>query len=436
VYLSVDGATTWEAAGINGLTNAFLLSLALDPGDPSVRFSAAQISSNDNLRPLLKGGADPQSWIAVDGITNALQIVIDPIDHDIFYAGTGNDGVFKSTDGGLMWRRSSTGISGSFVLCLTLNPLNRSVLYACANSVLVRSRNSGGNWTAIDDDLRDESATQPARPRTVAVDPTTATTVYVATMDQGIFKSLDGGDTWDSADQGLASPAVHALAIDPTNTQVLYVGAFVPAGSPNPGGVHKSTDGGASWVPANGGDEQPIGAADIRALVDSGCPQIVYAATNAGVFRSIDRANNWTLINDGLFTLDVRALVIDPDNPSVLHVATYGGGVFSIEQTFRGSSVSCPATPTPGGPTLTPTVTAKPTATATPTTTAVSTSCAGDCDGSGSVRVDELIRAVRIALDLAPVSTCTAVDADGDGSVRVDELVRAVQRSLGGCPAS
>jgi hypothetical protein len=68
-----------------------------------------------------------------------------------------------------------------------------------------------------------------------------------------------------------------------------------------------------------------------------------------------------------------------------------------------------------------------------PTSTPESPGCAGDCDGSGAVRVDELVRAVRIALDLASVNTCSPVDADHDGRVRIDELVRAVQRSLGGC---
>jgi hypothetical protein len=60
--------------------------------------------------------------------------------------------------------------------------------------------------------------------------------------------------------------------------------------------------------------------------------------------------------------------------------------------------------------------------------------CVGDCDGNGLVRIDELIFAVNIALELASAESCPAVDPDGDGVVRVNELIRAVNSSLDGCP--
>lgn len=103
-------------------------------------------------------------------------------------------------------------------------------------------------------------------------------------------------------------------------------------------------------------------------------------------------------------------------------------------------------------PTLTPTVTPTPVATSTatstsnvPTATATPSSittasvtpsvgtCAGDCDGGGEVSIDELIRAVRIALGELPASACTAVDTDASGTADIGELVAAVARSLSGC---
>jgi hypothetical protein len=59
--------------------------------------------------------------------------------------------------------------------------------------------------------------------------------------------------------------------------------------------------------------------------------------------------------------------------------------------------------------------------------------CAGDCDGRNGVTVDELVRAVTIALGTFPVEECTAVDGNGDGVVTVDELVVAVNNALSGC---
>lgn len=62
--------------------------------------------------------------------------------------------------------------------------------------------------------------------------------------------------------------------------------------------------------------------------------------------------------------------------------------------------------------------------------------CAGDCDGDGAVRIEELIAGVRIALGERAVAACPAFDGNGDGAVGIDELVRAVTSALDGCPAT
>jgi hypothetical protein len=62
--------------------------------------------------------------------------------------------------------------------------------------------------------------------------------------------------------------------------------------------------------------------------------------------------------------------------------------------------------------------------------------CAGDCDGKGEVTIDEILRAVNIALGVRPISECLAADADQDGQVSIDELIAAVNSALVGCPVS
>ncbi|MBX3026205.1 PEP-CTERM sorting domain-containing protein [bacterium] len=69
----------------------------------------------------------------------------------------------------------------------------------------------------------------------------------------------------------------------------------------------------------------------------------------------------------------------------------------------------------------------------TPTPTQAPTTCAGDCNGDGTVTVNEIITGVTIALGSAPVDACAVLDADGDGQVAVNELILAVQRLLTGC---
>jgi len=59
--------------------------------------------------------------------------------------------------------------------------------------------------------------------------------------------------------------------------------------------------------------------------------------------------------------------------------------------------------------------------------------CYGDCGSDGAVTVDDLIRAVNIALGNVALSTCTRADESDDGRVTIDELVKAVNAALGGC---
>ncbi|HVM98436.1 MAG TPA: hypothetical protein VMT89_18725, partial [Candidatus Acidoferrales bacterium] len=91
------------------------------------------------------------------------------------------------------------------------------------------------------------------------------------------------------------------------------------------------------------------------------------------------------------------------------------------------------ATPTPTStdsptPTVTPIPSASPTATAPP--------CPGDCDGSGDVTVDELIKLVNVALGSAPISACPTADRDQSGDITIDEIIAAVNEALDGCPIS
>jgi hypothetical protein len=83
--------------------------------------------------------------------------------------------------------------------------------------------------------------------------------------------------------------------------------------------------------------------------------------------------------------------------------------------------------------TPTPSVTLTPSPTPTPTEMPTPVVCVGDCDGSVSVTVDELVRGVNIALGSADIHDCVAFDIDHDNQVTVDELVAAVNRALNGC---
>jgi len=155
----------------------------------------------------------------------------------------------------------------------------------------------------------------------IVVHPINADIAWAATVGGGVFRTLDGGATWQPASKGMDYDRVMALVVDPDNPNVLYAGT-------SDEGVFKSEDGGVSWRPSSAGmnPNEPIGAL----VVNPKQPNVVYAGSwSSGVFLSTDAGASWQLINDGLSTRSVRALAISSDG-KVVYAGTRGEGVFRV----------------------------------------------------------------------------------------------------------
>lgn len=174
--------------------------------------------------------------------------------------------------------------------------------------------------------------------KAIAIDPSTPTTLYVATDGGGVVKSTDGGSTWAPVNQGLIDLKVTALAIDWFTPSRIYAGT-------EDGGIFSSFDYGETWA-------SPIGQApitNIRAIVidRNSCPAnsppcrgIYVASQTNGVWRSTDGGSTYSQFNESLSNPAVTAMAIYPtiipDQPaqgSQLYIGTEGGGFF-----LRGTS--------------------------------------------------------------------------------------------------
>jgi len=159
----------------------------------------------------------------------------------------------------------------------------------------------------------------------LVIDPDDPATIYAGTRHNGVFKTTDGGTTWNSASAGLPDPWVWDLAIDPQNTDTLYVSLD--------SGVFKTTDAGASWLPARSGLPYILGIL----AIDPQHPGTVYAAPGwnalaasgqAGVYKTTDGGASWAAVNSGLPINQcwVSSLAIDPQAPNTVYAACLGFG--------------------------------------------------------------------------------------------------------------
>ncbi len=230
------------------------------------------------------------------------------------YAGSQIGGVFESTDNGASWNAINTGMTGSSVFALAVDPITSSTLYAgTTDAGLFRSIDSGDNWTAINTGLTTPSVIA------IAIDSQTPTTIYAGTNGGGVFKTLDGGDTWTAINTGSTATIVQTLAIDPTNSDVVYMGATTE-------GVFKSLDGGLNWTRVAVVPELVFSIA-----IDPTAPDTVYVGSALdGIFKSTNGGDSWFSSSTGILAspATIRELVIDPANPSILYAGSPFGGVF------------------------------------------------------------------------------------------------------------
>jgi hypothetical protein len=199
-----------------------------------------------------------------------IAVAVDPLSPNIVYAGTGNEGIFKSTDYGDNWKSTASRPSGS-ITHLTLDPTKSGRLFASTGTAFYLSEDGGDTWTNV--------LNVPAW--TITIDPNMPTTVYATARTQGVFRSSDGGHSWQGINTGLTNLTMGRSApviIDPTNPRTLYVG------SEGVGGVFKSLDGGDHWFAVNSGlDELSVSGL----AMDPWNPAVLYACGRNGVYKTV-----------------------------------------------------------------------------------------------------------------------------------------------------
>jgi len=344
VFKSTDGGGTWHAV-MEGLEECAVQSLAIDPRHPSTLFAAT-------LTGLFRSEDGGASWQRNPGLADAVlvKVAFDPTAAGVMYAADFNRGVFKSTDGGVTWTAKNFGLPAlARPLDLTLDPAAPGRVYlvrqrtAGRPATVYRSTDGGESWSAAANGLgtravkalavapasvlyaatadgvfrssdRGEHWTAPnpataIRPVGVlAVPPAPVGVLYAGAGAQGVFRSVNGGATWQQIVLGLHGIPATAFELAPSNSSVLYSGMEL--------GTARTMDGGASWR-LSGLEATPTVLA-----VDSRDPQTVYASSPSGrIWKSSDASAHWKLIYSAPACRSILDLAIDPVNPANVFAA-------------------------------------------------------------------------------------------------------------------
>jgi photosystem II stability/assembly factor-like uncharacterized protein len=269
-----------------------------------------------------------------------------------FYVGVVNGGVWRTTDAGRTWAPIFDDQPTGAIGALAVAPSDPRVIYVGTGEAqqrpdlatgdgMYKSTDEGRTWTHLG--LRDTQ--QIAQ---VVVDPTNPDRLFVAALghpygpnpERGIFRSLDGGQTFERVLYRDENTGGTDVLLDPSNPEVVYAALWQARQGPwengdfrGPGsGLFKSTDGGTTWQPLAKG--LPTWETDRLGRIGIGIAPsrpsrlflVVEARSRAGIYRSDDAGESWTLVNSDERVVarpsDATDVRVHPTNPDIVYVPT------------------------------------------------------------------------------------------------------------------
>jgi photosystem II stability/assembly factor-like uncharacterized protein len=273
-----------------------------------------------------------------------------PSQPNVFYMAQVNGGVFKTTDSGRTWQPifddQPTGSIGAIAVSLS----NPNIIYAGSGEGLHRpdlsigdgmykSTDAGRTWNHLG--MRD--AQQIAQ---VAVDPHNPDRVFVAAgghpygpnEQRGVFRSIDGGKTFEKVLYRDENTGAGDVQIDPANSQIVYASLWESREGPwensswngTNGGIFKSTDGGKTWNQLTKGLPDKIVQANLAVAPSSSTTLVAAVRTPnfSKLYRSDDGGESWSSPTDdsrpaaGIGGGDLPVVRFDPRNPAIIYSAS------------------------------------------------------------------------------------------------------------------
>jgi hypothetical protein len=321
------GSADWNVYPIYG---GDMTALAMAPNDAATLYVGTEIAG------IFKSTDSAATWQAArTGLpySSILSVRVDPGHANVLLAGTSGAGLWRSVDGGASWIKAGTGIETGIAVHDTIfNPANTSIVYALVGDLYYRSdiyksTDNGIHWDLSDQDIPRNSDGQHARGITMlAIDPSAPLVLYAATNDSGVYKTTDGGLTWLPINGGIpqsggAYASVTGIALDPlhSNQPVAIINRNYCSYAAN------------TWTKINTSYAYFSGPPD-HIYFHPTDPDVIYVA-GRGISKSIDGGLTWNEPN--VPGGDVSDMAFPASNPNRLYAA--------------GSIQTSGATPAPGG---------------------------------------------------------------------------------------
>jgi photosystem II stability/assembly factor-like uncharacterized protein len=220
----------------------------------------------------------------------------------------------------LLLSGAGCGKQSDTIVAIAPHPKNPEILYVATNESLYKTRDGANTWNKVTTDLSS------FRVLSLGIDPYSPSNVFAGTMGDAVYKSPDGGQSWAPHNAGLKEhvSVVNQFLFHPAIPDLVYAATTV--------GAFRTKDGGRYW------EERMHGMKEVHYVVtiamDPRNPDVLYAGTTGGVYKTTDGTAKWELVNNGLIpkekldaamALGVNTLVTDPKLPGTVYAGTTNG---------------------------------------------------------------------------------------------------------------
>jgi photosystem II stability/assembly factor-like uncharacterized protein len=266
----------------------------------------------------------------------------------VYYMGATGGGIWKTVDGGATWEPVADDyLTSGSIGAIAVAPSDPNVVYVGSGEACIRGNTSPGDGMYMSTDAgktwKHAGLPEAGQIGRVVVHPSNSDIVYVAALghafganeERGVFRSKDGGATWENVLYRDENTGAVDLALDPNNPRVIYAAFWqarrmpwgMESGGPG-GGLFKSIDGGDTWTEISRNKGLPKGTLGRIGItispVNSERVWAIVEAEDGGVFRSDDAGETWSNVNSDR-SLRQRAwyythIYADPQNENTVYV--------------------------------------------------------------------------------------------------------------------
>ena len=295
-------------------------------GDSGVVSDVFAGGAQDNGTNAVYSEVTPNDWDLIFGGDGGY-VAIDPTDSDVMYVEyQGFPTIQKSIDGGQTFEEATNGITdtdGLFITPIAMDQNDPDVLWS-GGARPWRTTDAAGVW-----EVAGANFAGPNQISAIGISPADGNVVYLGFNNGYVVRTLKGlspNPTWEIFTNGLVGAWVSSVTVDPFDADIAYA-TYSNFGVPH---IVRTVNGGQIWIPIDGIDFDGVPDIPVHWLAVRPCDsQQLFAATELGVFRSLDGGQTWAPFNEGGAHVVVESL--DWRNERLLVAYTHGRGAYQVD---------------------------------------------------------------------------------------------------------